>query len=154
MVEGKQEKDSVDTKELISETEKSEASLQDEDLPNLSALAKNLVHSQLEDDDTKSEKRDDDGATSVSDFRLMESFRSHYVVDISSKEENVGEQFAIEQKEDVDNKTSEQETEQNLMKKQGNAEVGTKHFMLKMTESTGSKVESVEEEQELSLIHI
>jgi hypothetical protein len=148
------ETDSVEVIELTSETEKSEPSPCAEDMPNLCALATSLVQRPLEEDDTGSEKRVDDGimmALSGSDFRLMESFRSHYVVDISSTEENLGEQFGIEQKEDVDKKTNENESEQNVMEKQGNVEEGTKHFMLKMTESTGSKVESVEEEQESGL---
>jgi hypothetical protein len=103
---------------------------------------------------TKSEQIVDDGGDhekSVSDFRLMESFRSHYVVDISSKEEKLEEQFAIEQKEEVDNETVLKERGSNQMEKQVNLDVSTKHFMLKMTESTGSKVESVEEEQESGL---
>ena len=44
-------------------------------------------------------------ASKVADFRLMESFRSHYVIDSSVGEDILKEQHLIEEKEKIVDKT-------------------------------------------------
>ena len=123
----------------------------DEEIPNLVALAKDLVKSPLTDDSKPTEEaklvQEKDSET-LSDFRLMKSFRSHYVVDKGKK---VDTSLSTEQKEkELDHKIIDEDKEKDN-EKQVMMETTTKHMMLKMSESTGSKVESVEDEQESGL---
>ena len=90
-------------------------------------------------------------ASKVADFRLMESFRSHYVIDSSVGEDILKQQHLIEEKEKMVDTIKNEEADDEKIEKQTLLLTSTKPSMQKMTDSTGSKVESVEDEQESGL---
>ena len=90
-------------------------------------------------------------ASKVADFRLMESFRSHYVIDSSVGEDILKEQHLIEEKEKMVDTMENEEVDDEKTEKQTLILTSTKPSVQKMTDSTGSKVESVEDEQESGL---
>ena len=138
-----------------------------DDVPTLCLLAKSLVQEEQSESpihDSKSDSAepiiDEMKSTEQTtekreiletDFRLMESFRSHYLVDTSAPGTLADEDLPLEPKQEETDLNIKEQKEDSEIEDEVTPETVSKQHILKITESAEIKGESIEEEQESGL---